>query len=269
MQEILNKYEMLKKHVGAYPDVAVAFSGGVDSTLVLKVCEQVFGDRVVAITADNPALPREELKNAKQIAKSMKVNHVVLKTHEIGDKNYRSNPTNRCYFCKKELYGRIDQYLRSQQLLCVILNGTNADDLQDYRPGLQAAEEGEVRSPLAEGGWTKEEVRTLARSLDLPVWDKPSSPCLASRIPYHQEVTTGKLASIEQAENLLRRFNIRQLRVRHFGEKARIEVDEDGVPTLVKHWSTVEKEFGKLGFQTVHWTLFKSGSLNVLNNGSQ
>jgi uncharacterized protein len=268
MEKIIKKYEALKKHMRTYKGVAVAFSGGVDSALVLKVAVEGLGDRVVAITADNPALPREELRHAQRLAASMNAKHVILKTYEIENENYTANPVNRCYFCKSELYGRIQAFLRGEGLAHTILNGTNEDDLGDYRPGLKAAEERGVRSPLVELHWKKADVRSLARALNLEVWDKPSSPCLASRIPYHQQVTKAKLASIEKAEHFLRGLDIRQLRVRHFGDRARIDVEQKDKEKLLKNWKRVEAEFGKIGFQTIHWQPFKSGSLNILAHGN-
>ncbi len=196
--------------------VAVAFSAGVDSTLVLKVALDVLGpENVIAITGRSDSLARDEFDQAVALASSVGAEHVVLDTDEFQNPNYTSNPTNRCYFCKTTLYDHMTRLLRERGLKHIV-NGINVDDLGDYRPGIQAAREHAVRCPAAEAGLTKSDVRELSRQLGLPTFDKPASPCLSSRVPYGQAVTPEKLRMIEAAEKFLHSLGIRECRVRHY-----------------------------------------------------
>ena len=259
----MGKYEELKESIKRLDNAIVAFSGGVDSTLVLKVAYDVLGEKIVAVTADSPSLPRRELEETKKIAQQIGAKHLIINTKETESKDYLKNPSNRCYHCKSELYSEL-RIISAQLGVKNIVNGTNFDDLGDYRPGLKAAVENNVVSPLKDARLTKNDVRELAKDLGLKIWDKPSSPCLSSRVPYGQEITLKKLAMIESAENFLREFRIRELRVRHFGNMARIEVNEEGNPIIKKNIDSIEKKFAEIGFKEITISDFKSGSLNVM-----
>jgi uncharacterized protein len=246
--------------------VVVAFSAGADSTLVLKVAADVLGPgHLLAVTADSPSVPRAELRDAQRLAAEVGVEHLIIQTTEFQRPEYLANPTNRCYFCKDTLYDHLER-VRSVRGFSAIVNGANADDSKDWRPGLQAAGEHAVRAPLAEAGLTKNDVRTLSQRLGLATWDKPASPCLSSRIPYGEEVTPEKLHAIESAEEFLRGLGIRECRVRHHGELARIEVPAAWIPRLADRALAAEivRRFQELGYAYVTLDLegFRSGSLN-------
>lgn len=246
--------------------VAVAFSAGVDSTLVLKLAlDELGADNVVAVTGRSDSVPRDELDEARRLADSLGAEHVFIHTDEFENADYLSNPTNRCYFCKTTLYQHMSGFLEERGLE-VTVNGTNADDLGDYRPGLQAATEHEVRSPLAEAGLTKLEIRELSRQLGLPTHDKPAGPCLSSRVQYGEPITPEKLRRIEAAEACLRRLGFRECRVRHHENLARIEIAPELFAriTEVDIAQTIRREFRSLGYLYVTLDLqgFRSGSLN-------
>jgi len=264
-QQLNKKYEKIKSEIKTLGKAIVAFSGGVDSTLVLKVTYDILGNNVVAVTADSQSLPRRELEETKKIAKQIGARHLIISTEETKNENYLKNPINRCYYCKSEMYAKLK--IVSEELgINNILNGTNFDDLGDYRPGLKAAEENNVISPLKDAGLTKNEVREIAKMLQIPIWNKPSSPCLSSRIPYGQEVTLKKLSMIEKAENFLKDFGISELRVRHLGNTAKIEVNENGRFVVEKNFGMIEKKFNDIGFNQIIISNFKSGSLNIFVN---
>lgn len=246
--------------------VAVAFSGGVDSALVLRVALDELGrDNVLAVTGRSASLKRSELEAAEALARSFGAEHVVLDTSEFDNAAYLANPANRCYFCKTTLYEHVRPLLASRGLTTLI-NGTNADDLTDYRPGLAAADEHGVRSPLAEAGMTKRDVRELARRLSLDVHDKPASPCLSSRVPYGESITPEKLRRIEDAEDYLASLGFREVRVRSHADLARIEVPAADLPRLAdpQIGACVAARLKSLGFAYVTLDLagFRSGSLN-------
>lgn len=243
----------------------VAYSGGIDSTLVAKIACDVLGDRALAITAESPSLLPEELEDARIQAIEMGIRHEVVQTHEMNNPNYTTNPVNRCYFCKSELHDTLKP-LALERGYPYVVDGVNADDLSDYRPGIQAAQERGVRSPLAEVGVTKLEVRELAKFLNLPWWDKPSQPCLSSRFPYGEEITVAKLQRVGRAERYLRQLGWQVLRVRSEGDTARIELLPDRIkefvntvdlPALVSAWQSY-------GFVYVSLDLegYRSGKLN-------
>lgn len=250
-----------------YESVAVAFSAGVDSTVVAKAAYLALGDAAVAVTADSPSLASGELDEARQLATLIGIRHEVLQTSEFENANYLSNPSNRCYFCKTELYSRLETWL-PQLNVKFIANGANLDDQGDHRPGMQAAREHRVRSPLVEAGLTKNDVRELAKEWNLPVWDKPAMPCLSSRIAYGVAVTPERVRRIDDAENFLREvLGTRELRVRlEANELARIEVPLECVAQLASETNRqrVISKFHQLGFQFVTLDLegFRSGSLN-------
>ena len=263
--QLLQKYEQLKNSIKKSGSAIVAFSGGIDSALLLKVAYDTLGEKAIAVTADSPSLPRRELEETKRIAQQIGARHLVINTEETNNENYLKNPNNRCYHCKSELYTKL-KIVSAQLGIKNVINGTNLDDLGDYRPGLQAADENMVISPLKEAKFTKQDVRELAKHLELEAWDKPSSPCLSSRVPYGQEITMKKLAMIEQAENFLKDFGIRELRVRHFGNTARIEVKEYDKPIVDENFNSIQKKFSEIGFNEVIVSNFKSGNLNLIIN---
>ncbi len=244
----------------------VAFSGGVDSSLVLKLAVLTLGrERVLAATARSPSVAPAELDDAARIAAEIGAEHVFVDTQEFESSDYLSNPTNRCYFCKTELYSRLTGLARRRGLAAV-LNGVNADDLGDFRPGLLAADEHAVRAPLAEAGLDKDAVRSLAAHLGLSAHDKPASPCLSSRVPYGEPITPEKLAQVDRAESLLRSLGFRQCRVRHHGSIARIEIPAGQLAHLVEPQTraALDAALRRLGFAyvTVDLRGLRSGSLN-------
>ncbi len=249
---------------------AIAFSGGVDSTVVAKAARIALGDRAVAVTADSPSVPRAEIDDARRLAGHIGIRHLIVPTDEFADPDYVKNDGSRCYYCKTELYSRIETLLPELgvKFLC---SGANLDDAGDYRPGLKAAAEHGVRHPLQEAGFTKAEVRELAREWDLPVWDKPASPCLSSRLAPGVTVTPERTRRVEEAEAYLRNLGYREFRVRlHEGELARIEVPVESLPRLAEpgYREQLVRHLRELGFQFVTLDLegFRSGSLNALVN---
>jgi len=248
--------------------VAVAFSGGIDSTVVAKAASLALGDRAVAVTADSPSVARSELDDARRLTAIIGIRHEVIRTEEFDNPDYQRNDGSRCYYCKSELYDQILERLPALGV-GVICSGANLDDLGDYRPGLIAAAERHVRHPLQEAGFTKADVRSLARAWDLPTWDKPASPCLSSRLAPGLAVTTERTARIEAAEAYLKQLGLRDCRVRlHEGELARIEVPVAEVAWLTAPEVRTElaRRFRELGFAFVTLDLegFRSGSLNGL-----
>ena len=264
-EELKQKYEYLVNSVKKLDNAIVAFSGGIDSSLVLKVAYDTLGDDVAAVTADSPSLPRRELEEAKKIARQIGAKHLIINTQETRNEHYLKNPSNRCYYCRSELYAKL-KMISKHLGIKNILNGTNFDDLSDYRPGLKAAEENNIISPLKDTKLTKDDVRELAKYLGLEIWDKPSSPCLSSRVPYGQEVTLNKLAMIEEAENFLKDLGILELRVRHFGRTARIEVNENDKSIINDNFDLIQKKFSEIGFNEITISNFKSGNLNLMIN---
>ena len=254
--------------LSSYGRVAVAYSGGVDSTVVAQAAYQAMGDRSIAVTAVSDSLASGELEEAEALAKRIGIRHEVIRTEEFADPNYLRNNPDRCYFCKSELYGRLSS-LRTRFGVDAIASGANADDMGDHRPGMRAAAENDVRHPLLECGLTKADVRDLARAWDLPTWDKPATPCLSSRIAYGEAVTPERTHMIDAAEQWLRGRGLRLLRVRyHKGDLARVEVPLDELPGLVA--SGVREElvdvFRALGFKYITLDLqgFRSGSMNAV-----
>jgi pyridinium-3,5-biscarboxylic acid mononucleotide sulfurtransferase len=223
----------LQQLIGNLDQALVAYSGGVDSTLVAKVAYDCLGEKSLAVTAASPSLLPEELEDAQIQAAVIGITHQVVSTHELENPAYRSNPVNRCYFCKSELHDTLKP-LAQQLGYPYVLDGVNADDLQDYRPGIQAAQERGARSPLAELGITKLEVREIARYLGLTVWDKPAQPCLSSRFPYGEEISIEKLHRVGRAEIYLRKLGYSQVRVRSAGDTARIELPAAEISGFVR-----------------------------------
>lgn len=257
----------LEAVVGRYDRVLTAYSGGVDSTLVAAVARRVLGkDNAPAVIGDSPSLPRAELAQAKQIAEDLGLELIVIAPNEQDDPGYQANAGDRCYYCKTHLYDQLQAYA-AQYCYATIFNGTNADDLGDHRPGLVAADEAKVVSPLVEAGLTKEDVRDLAKQLCLPNWDKPAAACLASRIPYGTPVTLERLAQVEQAEAALRDLGFVGLRVRHHEQVARIELPADQMQQILDPNVRLEvaRAVKAAGFLYVSLDLegFRSGSGNV------
>jgi uncharacterized protein len=268
MSELATKRDNLLDLLRSYGSCAVAFSAGVDSTVVAKAAALALGDNAVAVTGISASLADGELEEARALARQIGIRHLELPTDELAQPAYARNAPDRCYHCKTELFQQISE-LNKQVGMAVTVSGANADDLHDYRPGTQAASEHQVRSPLAECGFSKDEVRELARQWDLPIWDKPATPCLSSRIAYGEEVTAERLEMIDRAEQWLREAGMSTVRVRyHKGDMARIEVPAEQIPQLVDgHFrQTLVQQFTELGFKFVALDLagFRSGSLNVL-----
>lgn len=259
------KLSKLKKEISGYGSLIIAYSGGLDSALLLKVAHMVLGDRVLAVISDSPSIPRSELESAIEFAVKTGARLRIINTREMEKDDYSKNPADRCYFCKTELYENIVHVAREEGIR-YIANGTNVDDLGDYRPGLRAADEKRVVSPLRDAGLTKEDIRMVARSLGLEIWDKPASPCLASRIPYGNPVTAEKLAQVEEAEEFVKTFGVRELRVRHFGRKALLEVNPVYMHMVESNLRAIRTKFGGLGFREIEVKEFQSGSLNKLIN---
>lgn len=248
--------------------IAVAFSGGIDSTVVAKAAFVALGDKAIAITADSPSVSRAEITEAQELAREIGIVHRLVKTQEFADPDYVRNDGARCYYCKSELYGRIEEML-PELGVDVICSGANLDDLGDYRPGLTAAAEHRVRHPLQEAGFTKADVRELARHWKLPTWDKPASPCLSSRLAPGVEVTPERAARVEKAEAFLKSLGMRDCRVRHHeGELARIEVPLGEIHRLAETEVRAQliEELKSLGFKFITLDLegLRSGSLNAL-----
>ena len=257
------KHQALQALIAGMGRVIVAFSGGVDSTLVLKVAYDALGHDALGVTAISPSLAAAEREEAASLARLIGVPHLFIETHELDNPHYAANPSNRCYFCKGELYGVLAPMAAARGYR-FILDGMNADDVGDFRPGQRAAREHGVRSPLQEVGLTKAEVRALARRLGLPNWDKPAMACLASRIPYGRPVTIQALRQIEEAEAFLRSLGFRQLRVRHHDNLARIEVEPAMLPAVLARREEIVKGLRAVGyvFVTLDLAGFRSGSMN-------
>lgn len=260
LEQQLNKLESwFQDHSGTI----TAFSGGIDSTLVLYLSHKFLGKKGIGCISISPSLKRRDYAFAIDFCRQEGIHLEVIETQEIFDEHYNSNPANRCYFCKNHLYMDLSEIQR-QYPGYTVLNGTNVDDFGDYRPGLQAAKEFEVRSPLAECGLTKDDIRAMALYFGLPNWNKPASPCLSSRIPYGNHITETKLKQVEGAEDILHHYGFPDVRVRHYGEEARIEVPADMVEKLEAHFEPIAKAIKKLGFEhcTVDREGLVSGKLN-------
>jgi pyridinium-3,5-biscarboxylic acid mononucleotide sulfurtransferase len=261
-QQKLAKLEDLLKAMG---EVIVAYSGGVDSSFLLWAAHKVLGTRACAVTGRSGSVASGQIEEARQLAKDLGARHIVLDTEELDNPLYVQNPTNRCYHCKTELFTKLEAFAAREGIRWII-EGSNLDDMQDYRPGMQAAAEHKVRSPLKEAELTKAEIRSLSKEAGLPTWDKPAMPCLSSRIPYGMLVSLEKLSMIDRAEAYLRSLGFRDLRVRHHDTIARIELPPNDFPKLLQGNMAAEitstlKEYG-FKFVTLDLQGFRSGSLN-------
>jgi uncharacterized protein len=258
------KAQALGDLLSSLGSVVVAYSGGVDSAFLAYAASRSLGDRAVAVTADSPSYPARHRRLAIAIAERFALRHEIIRTHEIDRQEYRANPANRCYFCKYELYTHLTQIAAGRH--AIVIDGNNADDRGDYRPGRQAAREFGVRSPLDEVDLGKDEIRELSRHAGLPTWDEPASACLSSRIPYHSEVTVEKLRTIEQAEEAIGALGFRVYRVRHHDEMARIEIGRDEMARALDPaiGTVMVRALKALGYRYVTLDLqgYRTGSLN-------
>jgi len=259
------KFQILKDNMKKRGSAAIAFSGGVDSTFLVKVAHEILQDRMIAVTATSSTYPERELKEAIKYAKDMGVKHLIISSEELDIEGFASNPTNRCYYCKKELFSKINAIAKENGVKYVF-DGSNIDDDGDFRPGMQAARELEVISPLKEAKLTKDDIRELSKELGLPTWNKPAFACLSSRFPYGNEITAPKLKMVDEAEQFLLDMGIRQVRVRHHGEIARIEVaPEERVQFFDNEvMDRIGERFKQIGFTYVTLDIlgYRTGSMN-------
>ena len=264
-EEILNtKLENLKSYLGSLESLAVAYSSGVDSTFLLKVAHDVLGDKAIAITATSSFYPKRESQEASVFCKANGIKQIIVASEELDIPEIRHNPANRCYLCKKDLFTKILS-IAKENGIDHVAEGSNMDDMGDYRPGLKAIAELGIKSPLRECGLYKEEIRTLSKQLDLPTWNKPSFACLASRFVYGEEITTKKLKMVEKAEEALLKLGFKQFRVRIHGENlARIEVLPADLEKLFSLRETISKALHEVGFTYITMDLsgYRTGAMN-------
>ena len=265
MTQFLSKLKLLEKILTDMKSVLIAYSGGTDSTFLLKVAANVLDKKAMAVTASSETYTPRELQEARKNAESIGVKHIVVRTNELDDPNFSSNPPERCYYCKKELFTKLFA-LAKEHGVNYVIDGSNCDDERDFRPGMRAAIESGVRSPLKEAGFTKEEIRALSKEMNLPTWDKPPLPCLSSRFPYGTRITKERIARVAVAEEFLTGLGMRQLRVRDHDNIARIEVPQADMPVFLdeKISKKVLEKFKALGYTYVTLDLqgYRMGSMN-------
>ena len=265
-QALSAKLADLRTLIRALDSALVAYSGGVDSALVMAVAHQELGEKALACIGVSPSYPTREMRDATKLAEALNVPFRLVNTEEYLDENYAANPTNRCYFCKSELHNRLKE-VAANEGWSTVLDGTNASDLGDHRPGIDAARERDVRSPLVEAGIRKAEIRQIANHLGLPVWDKPAMACLSSRVPHGTAITPELLRQIEAAEDALVALGFPQFRVRHHDNLARIEVPVEDFPHALAHHAEIVEQIMQSGYRYVTLDLagFRSGSTNAVN----
>ncbi len=270
--QLKDKRINLESRIFKLESVLVAFSGGIDSTLVLAVANKVLSGRVLAVTSKSDSVPERELQAAQELTRTLGVKHKIIRTEEMSSPHYLKNSANRCYHCKSELYAKL-AIVCNQYKITNVLNGINLDDLGDHRPGITAAKEAGIISPLVESQLNKQDVRNLAREMGLSNWEKPALACLSSRIPYGSPVTTKKLSMIDEAEEVFLAEGFQEVRVRHYGDMASIELLKTEIPSLMKNglYEKTINRLKKIGFQkvTIDPEGYRSGSLNEtldLNN---
>lgn len=264
LQKDLNyKLQKLKNNLKEMGSVLIAFSGGTDSTFLVKVAYDILAKKAVAITATSSMYPQWEFENAKKYAKNIGIKHITIELKEMEIKNFQKNPINRCYYCKKELFSKIKK-IANDENLNYILDGSNVNDETDYRPGIKALKELDVISPLKDVELTKKEIKELSHLMNLETWNKPAFACLASRFPYGVKITKSRLEKIENAEVLLRSLKINQFRVRYHEKIARIEVDKNDFQLVLKNANIITKKFKELGFKYITLDIegYRGGSLN-------
>lgn len=261
---------VLQAHLAGYGSLALGYSGGVDSSVLAVAARQALGsDRFLAVIGRSASYPAAQYDAARELAARFDIPLLETDTYELNDPRYQANTPDRCYFCKSELWDRLAT-IAAERGIAVVADGTNADDLGEHRPGLRAAAERAVRSPLAELGWTKADVRAAARELHLPIWDAPAAPCLSSRVRYGLKVTPERLHQVEEGEAYLRALGITgDLRVRHLGDGARIEAAPAQLPRIRAAWDGVAERFASLGFQSVELDPrgYRRGSLLAVLEG--
>lgn len=256
----ISKLKRILKNLGS---VVVAFSGGADSAYLAKIAYDILGDRAIAITSYSITYTKKEIDEAKRIAKEIGIKHKIILTKEMDNKEFTKNPANRCYFCKKELLEKLIAFAAKNKFKNIAL-GINHDDIKDYRPGMKAIREMKIKNPLLEARLTKKEIREESRKIGLSTWDKPSSPCLASRIPFGTPISQEKLEAVARSEEIIRALGIRQVRVRHHGNIARVEVDEGEMEKAFENRKIIAGRLKELGFLYVAFDAdgYQTGSLN-------
>lgn len=265
MNHLQEKYKILTEYLKSLGSVAVAFSSGVDSTFLLKAAHDVLGDNAIAVTARSCSFPERELKEAEAFTKNHGITHLIVDSEELDIEGFSDNPPNRCYLCKHELFSKM-KTIAEQNGIHHVVEGSNVDDLGDYRPGLTAIQELGIKSPLRHAELTKDEIRELSKELGLPTWEKQSFACLSSRFPYGESITPERLKMVDEAEQLLLDLGFRQVRVRHHGTLARIEITEDQMGKILEKGirDQINQRYKEIGFTYISLDLagYRTGSMN-------